>query len=133
MCSDLPQKTLASVDEAIAALTAPFPNAWQLCAGSMFYRGCPQSAPYVSFDAGGTHMSCGNLYEGGFVAVDTIPLYITQDTWGNILLTWPLPDGARTMFLQFHTDASGARLLWLSEHGDPPPPPTMMVPAPPLP
>ena len=132
MCSDLPPWKLTSVDDAWAALTAPFPNAWQLCAGYTSYF-CPKNAPFISFDASGTQASCGNLYEGGFVATTTLAITITKDETGTFLLRWPIPDGAATMILQAFGDVSGPRTISLSQHGDPPPPPSLMVPASPLP
>lgn len=131
-CTDLPSRTLASVGDAIAALTAPFPNAWQLCAGYTFEM-CPKDAPYVSFDATGTHASCGSVYEGGFRATTTFPIQLTQDETGVIRLRWAIPDGTASVFVQSFGDDTGARALSFSMHGDPPPPPARLVPTPPLP
>jgi hypothetical protein len=132
MCADLPLWTLTSVDDAHAALAAPFPNAWQLCAGYTSFF-CPKSAPFISFDASGTQASCGNLYEGGFVATSTVSITITEDETGTFFLRWPIPDGFETKILVAYGSASGPHTISLSEHGDPPPPPARMTPAPPLP
>jgi hypothetical protein len=137
MCVDLPPSPLTNLDEARAALANPFPGAWQLCAGYSFYL-CPQSAPFVSFNASATQASCGQLYEGGFVASTVTPISLSQNEYGNVVLRWQVPDGSVTLIVQAFGsfrggDSYGPHALSLSQWGDPPPPPAMMVPAPPLP